>query len=416
MQRVELSKNVNLHVHPCKKFKDVTMEMNCALPIEETGATSLVLAFLLDDVCNSIRLKQEVAKICDDLYGAEFEVNEVSKGFSGILKFTIRCIDGRYVSEKDLLEKQVFLMHAFMMDPYFVDGLFYGPLFEEGKKKALTAISMALDDAPSVVLEEAMALYGSTLAKRCLPSVDDVMAVTNEDVVALYQKCMRECCIDFFVLGNVVEDEVVRLFQKMFVFEDRDASLKMYTASHKEGYVEKVMEKKLSQSSVCLLYEDGIAYTDEDVVALMLMNGMLGGLPTSLLFQVIREEKSLCYTIGSENYIYDGVIQIGYECEKKQIEPIFALVQEQIAVLQKGKFSEELFEMTKKMYKSSWRGSSDFASSMIWDDYRSRILGYEDSIETMCKKMDAVTREDVMRVSQRLVLKVKCMLVEKEEL
>ena len=133
MQRIELAKNVHLHVHPCEKFKDTTIEINCVLPIELTGSISIVLAFLLDDVCMKYQTKKQATQLFDDLYGADFEASEIAKGKSGILKFTSHCIDGRYVKDDTLLERQIDAMHEFIMHPWIEDGLFYEPLFIEAR-------------------------------------------------------------------------------------------------------------------------------------------------------------------------------------------------------------------------------------------------------------------------------------------
>ena len=59
----------------------------------------------------------------------------------------------------------------------------------------------------------------------------------------------------------------------------------------------------ISQSILCMGYRSNVLLDTEGYTAMSLFNGMLGQYFHSTLFQVIREEKSLAYYVGSD---YNG--------------------------------------------------------------------------------------------------------------
>lgn len=169
-------------------------------------------------------------------------------------------------------------------------------------------------------------------------------------------------------------------------------------------YSETILKKPISQSVLVQLYEDGLRYQDPLMPAFMLGNGILGALPTSLLFQEVREARSLCYSIGSENLIYDGMLRITAGMNRRDLPEAGTLIAQQISRMQKGEFSDDQLETARSMYINSWRGSMDHGPSLIWDDCRSVLLHTEDSIPRMIHRFETVTREDIMNAYAGLKL------------
>jgi predicted Zn-dependent peptidase len=125
-------------------------------------------------------------------------------------------------------------------------------------------------------------------------------------------------------------------------------------------------------------------------------NGILGTLPTSLLFQEVREKRSLCYSISSVVYGYDGVMKISTGIDYKNIKKVKGLIEDQIDKIKNGKFDDSLLETTRRMYINVYRANSDNVKSIMWDIYRNTILDDVMSIDKTIEEFKKVTKESIM--------------------
>ncbi len=404
MQTFRLSENCSLHIHPTEKFKDVTMNLDFFLPLESTMRPAhFLLSFLLAEVCDTSRTKLETQKRLDDLYGASLSVTSDPRGNLDLLEFSCSTADSHYVSDS-LLYRQMEVLRDYACWPYLENGLFESHLFEECVQKAITAVRMTLDDPSAAAVEEASLRYGGAMKKRCLPSESELCCVTNEACTSAWKELIDQAEIHLFVLGNVDADECLEAARSLFSFSDRNTMVSLQADPETRPYSETILKKPISQSVLVQLYEDGLRYQDPLMPAFMLGNGILGALPTSLLFQEVREARSLCYSIGSENLIYDGMLRITAGMNRRDLPEAGTLIAQQISRMQKGEFSDDQLETARSMYINSWRGSMDHGPSLIWDDCRSVLFHTEDSIPRMIHRFETVTREDIMNAYAGLKL------------
>lgn len=407
----ELTKNVSVHIMQSDQFKNTGMEVEFMLEQQYVSDENFILSFLLDDVCKKYKTKKEVSNLFDSLYGMDLEVNEKSKGTCEIMEFYLQGINGSYVFEKDLWKKQLSILHEFVMCPNIEDGRFEEEQYKQAVKKACMAVSMVMDDPSTYALNKALSLYGKELNNRVLPSEERLKNIKNEDVVKAYQTMIQKSVVDIFVFSendvNMVYEEVKNLFD----FAPRDAKANMYHTCKKEGFVKEVEHKDISSSSVVVLYETNIHYKDALMPSMMVCNGMLGALPTSRLFQTIREEEGLCYFIESEHFVEDGILKIYFECDAFEIESILQKIDICIEEFKQGKIDPALLSMSQQLYANSWKSSVDYIKSRMNDCYRNKLLGRDDSIQTKVEQFYKVTLKDIQAVASGLEKKCVFMLV-----
>lgn len=415
MQTFRLSENFSLHIHPTEKFKDVTMNLDFFLPLDSTQRPAhFLLSFLLAEVCDTARTKLETQKRLDDLYGASLSVTSDPRGNLDLLEFSCTTADSHYVSDS-LLYRQMEVLRDYSCRPYLEHGIFEPHLFEECVQKAVTAVRMTLDDPASAAAEEASLCYGGAMKKRCLPSEQELRSVTDEACAAAWKELIDQAQIHLFVLGSVSAEECLEAASSLFHFSDRNTSVSLQAEPQTSAYSKMILKKPISQSWLVQLYEDGLRYQDPLMPAFMLGNGILGALPTSLLFQEVREARSLCYSIGSENLIYDGVLRITAGMNRRDLPEAGKLIAQQIDRMQKGEFTDDQLETARSMYINSWRGSMDHGPSLLWDDCRSVLLHAEDSIPRMIHRFETVTREEIREAYADLKLAEVLILEEDED-
>ncbi|MDE7281334.1 MAG: insulinase family protein, partial [Ruminiclostridium sp.] len=142
----------------------------------------------------------------------------------------------------------------------------------------------------------------------------------------------------------------------------------------------------------------------QDPSAMILMNEILGGTPTSKLFSNVREKMSLCYSCFSSYNWLKGSISVRCGVEKEKIERAYEEILNQLDMMKKGEFSEEDIVSAKMYRKNYLKTFYDNLNAMAaW--YMSRI--YSDDLASpkeMMKRDENITKEDIIKAAQSVKL------------
>ena len=411
MERVKINNNVNLYIDKTNKFKSVNIDVVFSTLLSDKDKVYYyALSAFLEDSCAKYDTKQKVSNVLDELYGAKLNVKIDKKGEALLIRFTSSLINDKYVKQ-DLLSKQFALLNEFINHPIFEDDIKARKLFNEVKEILVLNINTINDDPISYASNKANELFGDMLANKAIYSQEDVNKLSFEHLKQIYDQMIKKMAVDIFVLGDVDKEESKKLALQYFNYPSRDTTKSLVHLSHREDHLYLVEDKKLKQANIVLLYECGIGSYDDDYAAMIIANGMLGVLPTSLLFSVIREKYSYCYSIYSSYKIYDGIIKIATSCNKENIEKIKELINEQIDIIRNNKFDDNLLNDTKNMYISNYRLADDSISNIMWSNYRESVVNDQRTTDKIIEDFMKVTREDVARVMNKLVLKVDFELI-----
>ncbi len=395
-----LTEGVYLHLHKETKFKENVTAITLLRQDNTCDNERLwVLRNLLSETCREYPTKTAVEEKMNAMYGCAYDVSVDMLGATKSLSFSMSCAKKQYVYE-DLLHEQLRLLAGFLLAPKdFSLGL------EEARQKALTSLAIAEDDPYTSVMNEACQLLGGKLKEKSTFQKQKLQDITLQDMQEEYTAWIRESEVHIFLLTeeDVDEEEVYSLFP----FKERKPLSDFLYPLTFMDYKEKTKKTDDEQSALVLLYTHTMTYEEEDMVPLMIMNGILGALPSSLLFQEVREKKGLCYSISSENLVYDGCIRIYAGCESRSLREVSSLSKAMLKRIQEGDFSEDLLAMTIRMYRNSWIASKDDAGSLINDDLKQVLLHGNADIDTVVERFAHITKEDVMRVSRRLTLSVE---------
>lgn len=213
--------------------------------------------------------------------------------------------------------------------------------------------------------------------------------------------------IDIFVLGDVEEAEVVRLFQN-FDFKDRQGHSEIFYKQELKDYQEKIEAKEVQQSILQMAFAQPTTYGSKDYMTLQVMNGLFGGFAHSKLFMNVREKASLAYYASSAFDSFTGLLRVNAGIDAGNYQQARALILEQLQAMQSGDFTAQEIEQTKTMLKNSYFMSLDSSSNLIEQAFIHEVLPelYIDEA-TFLKALEAVSKEDIMRLAQSLKLQAQ---------
>lgn len=390
---------VNLNAIPTQKFKDIGISIRFQNELkDETAAARSLLALMLCDRCKVYDTKEKMTKKQDELYGAVLGTQTLGYGKSHVIEFRCKVIHPSYVTNEDSYLKNVF---SFLKEIIF-HPLLNEEVFEESKKVLISKSKRMIDDPSQLVISEGLKAAGTNtpLGISSLGELKHIEKLCLQDVQNAYTSMLNEDCIQVLVCGDVLEKEIFS-YVKNFPFKERSQKFaSYYVVSNDDEKLKKYMYKNISQSYLMMVWFTNISLLDTKYYALRLANAVLGQYSSSLLFQEVREKRSLCYTIYSNIISYDGVLGVTTGIEKEHIDEVIELIREQIDVICQGNFSDELLEVSRKMIINSIKSGRDNMNTLMAQEYQNILLNREWDTKIMIEHISKVTKEDVCEVMQ----------------
>ena len=198
------------------------------------------------------------------------------------------------------------------------------------------------------------------------------------------------------VAGNFNEDQVLEFLDNKFEkLTDSKDKLILKKSEYKKSF--KVLKRDIQQSHLCLATK-GVSLTDPRYFALSILNNVMGGSMSSRLFQNIREEQGLAYSVYSvqSSFSYDGYFNIYAGVAHDKIEKTIKAIEKELEILSKNGISKEEMEMSKEQLKSTYIfGQENVASRMFVNGKNALLLDKIFSSEEIIKKYDEVKMDDI---------------------
>ncbi|MDO4531560.1 MAG: pitrilysin family protein [Bacillota bacterium] len=314
--------------------------------------------------------------------------------------------------------KEYTCYHTRVLDKHFdravevmSDMLLHPLIAEEDVQKERNVIIEEIymyDDAPEELVHDALqdAIWReSSLGMPILGTEETISAFDAAFIRSYYEKNYHPNNIVLSVAGNFEMEEMVSVLNEKLGKWQRETEYCPYQteASYHISHVEK--EKDVEQVHLCLAFP---AFEREHPMkyAMAIFNTLFGGGMSSCLFQKIREEHGLTYSIYSYTTAFadSGIFSISGSMNPNQAEKVLELIAEEIRRVKTEAFPEQLIAVTKEQMISNFiigtestlnRMNSAGASLML----RGRVQETEEVIE----KIEAVTPEDVLEAA-RMVL------------
>ncbi|MCR6111069.1 insulinase family protein [Bacillus sp. A301a_S52] len=168
-----------------------------------------------------------------------------------------------------------------------------------------------------------------------------------------------------------------------------------------------VRQKETEQAHLCLGF-DGYALDDDKIYSLILMNNALGGSMSSRLFQEIRENRGLAYSVFSYHSAYkdSGMLTVYAGSAPEQLERTFDVMLETIAkVAENGLTDKELKNGKEQLKGGLMLGLESTNSRMSRNGKNELLLGKHRSLNDITNAIDSVTMADIKATSEDILSK-----------
>lgn len=213
--------------------------------------------------------------------------------------------------------------------------------------------------------------------------------------------------------GNYDPEQVKALIEEYFGSWTNEGIGYILPPQHPLAGVNLRKEKDTEQMHLCLGY-DGTPYGGEDVYPQAVLNNLLGGAMSSRLFQRVREELGMAYSIYTypNSYKGCGTFAVYAGVSPKNGEKVLAEIRSEMKKLLEEGISEKEFAASKQQLRSGYLLGLESPGSRMQAMGRGMLLlGQSITPEETIRRIEAVTMDSVMDKARRILEKDPCIAV-----
>jgi predicted Zn-dependent peptidase len=279
----------------------------------------------------------------------------------------------------------------------FFNSTFDGEELNKEKNVVLEEIKM-YEDTPDDIVHDLLgkAIYESHPLGYPILGTEETLETFKGDTLREY---MHETYtpenVVISIAGNI-SDSFIQEVEKLFG---------SYEAGKQERNEDKPVfhsnrvsrKKETEQAHLCLGYE-GLPVGHKDMYSLILLNNILGGSMSSRLFQDVREQRGLAYSVFSYHSSFQdtGMVTLYGGTGAKQLDVLFETIQETLATLKRDGITEKELKNSKEQMKGSLMLSLESTNSRMSRNGKNELLlGRHRSLDEIVEQIDAVTETGV---------------------
>ena len=190
------------------------------------------------------------------------------------------------------------------------------PTFDEDELEreqtvVVQEIGQAQDTPDDIIFDyfQDIAFPDQPLGRPVLGTSENVQSFTRDNLSAYMDQHYTPGRMVVSAAGNVDHDQLVELTNKTFLRSTSTVDNANEEANYVGGHL--YQSRDLEQVHLLIGF-NGLAYKDQDYYALQVFSTLLGGGMSSRLFQKVREERGLAYSIYSfsTSYVDSGLFGI----------------------------------------------------------------------------------------------------------
>ncbi len=262
----------------------------------------------------------------------------------------------------------------------------------------------------------------------------DMYEDSPEDLATekIFENCYAGCALGRPILGSKktlakIDSETMRAYQReyyrpadtvvalagSFTQADLDYLSQLFSQMEGQGhnpvdisrYIPKItcIPKEIEQQHLCLGFP-GIASVSEDRYAMIMLSSILGGGMSSRLFQRVREQNGLCYSIYTFNasHVDTGMFHVYTALNKGAEEKALLLIRQVLEEFKEnGPTADELARVRERAETSIYMSRESTQSCMSQLGRGELFLHRYMSDEEVIARYQAVTREQIRQLAQK---------------
>ncbi|MGE9214633.1 MULTISPECIES: M16 family metallopeptidase [Exiguobacterium] len=384
MEWITLDNGVRIVIEPMADVRSTSTGVFIKAGTRTEDMTEIGISHLIEHMLfkgTKTRTAKEIASFFDELGGS-------------VNAFTSKDHTCYYV--KTLDEHAVIAFDA-LADMLF-DSLFDETELEKEKRVVLEEIKM-YEDTPEDLVHEllAKAVYkDDILAEPILGTEASVLGLSREQLLRYVASTYTGNRVVVSIAGHVPQELVEAVTRRFADLPSGESPKESTTPILYSDVVKK--QKETEQAHLCWNFE-AIAAKDDRLPHLALLNNAIGATMSSRLFQSIREEEGLAYSIYSYYTTFDdhGTFTIYIGTSPETLAQVETIMTRELETLKADGLSDEEVEKGKRQLKGSLVLGNESTNARMNRNGRNLVL--LDEVEELNEVLDKVDRIETRDVN-----------------
>lgn len=275
---------------------------------------------------------------------------------------------------------------------------------EKEKGVVCEEISM-VDDTPDELAHEmlAKAYYQEhPLGKPILGTRETVNSFTTEKLRVYMAEYYIPSNMVISVAGNFDEEKVIAsLEERIGKLPKTENIIARCNVPQQRKHAVVFATKEIEQVNMCLGFE-GAAQVSDELYAQLIFNNFFGGGMSSRLFQRVREQNGLTYSIYSYPSLNtnSGVFTIYAGMSPNQTMKVYELIMDEIGILKEKGVTDQEFRDAKEQLKGSFILGMESASAIMNRNGKAQLLQKE--VKTQDEVIDLINKVTIEQVNENI--------------
>ena len=402
-----------------KKFKIDRVSVIFVTELSDDAALKAVIPRLLTKCNENINTLAKLNRRLAELYSANIVWTARADSDYHVCELSASVLDNRFALDgEDILKETVRILLDCIFKPYLENGLFPAQSLETEKQNQADDNDAEINDKTQYAhmkgYEEAF--KGEPAAIRWGGTNDQVESISPESAIKAYKKLISEARAEVICVGESDFSGLDGLFAEAFGnIERKPSALPSPLLSRNKDEVSRITEiLDVEQSKLVMFFKTSDRYRNKD--ALRVMQCLYGGTESSKLFSIVREQMSLCYYCYARMGFSKGYISAELGTDRKNLDAAEKECLHQLQEIADGNFTDTEVEKVKLYIINMLRSTRDTVSGITSECF-ARIVypDFSDSVEESIRKINAVTREDIIEAARSLKLDTVYILTSEKE-
>lgn len=397
-----------LHFHNIDKFKSTLIKIKIKEPIKKENITKRNLLFdILFAGSKEYNSERKISIKQEDLYDTSIFHNTIREGNYLTTTISIEVLDDKY-TEKGNLEETIKFISEIILNPLVDNNSFNKDKVDLYKTKYKDDLQTIKENPRFYASFRSSEEHSknSITSYRTFGYMEDIDEIDENNLYDYYKEVINSNLIDFFIVGNIelkeITDYIKKYFKQLNIVKRLTSNyiVKHPNKINKRPYIESIPNE---QSILVMTYSfNKLDYTERYYTA-VLLSIILGGSPTSKLFQEIREKESMCYYITAQYRLLDGTIKIYSGIDKANYKKVKNQVNKIINQMKKNSITEEDINNAKTLILNDYETIDDSLHSISNYLNNVNIIGLKE-IDESKSIINSIKKKNIIKLIKNLKL------------
>ncbi len=300
-----------------------------------------------------------------------------------------------------VLDEHIDVAIDLLSDMYF-NSLFREEDLEKEKNVIIEEIKM-YEDTPDELVHDIFASTlwaGHALGRSVIGSEEIISTIDRAKLLEFRDSCYTPDSLVVAVAGNVKHEQIIAKLAPLFgSIKNRTRERKYYQPVAGSRIATK--KKDTEQVHICV-GTPGLPMEHDDIYVLHVINSALGGGISSRLFQEIREERGLAYSIFTYHSSYKdaGLFSVYAGLSRNNLNEVLSLISAELKSVRKDGITREELARAKEQLKGSVLLGLENVSNRMSRLGKSELsINRVISVEETVEKINKVDVDDIKRLA-----------------